>query len=919
MSDDDLKSFFENGTLTESIRYIDKQIQEQHYNIAYIVGYELVKLFPTNIELATLTIVAGLKLQKKVECYALCQKLSSQPGVNDTMKSYIYGLQKDTIDSICNNYTYYNKEIVQKILKKHKSKTPIITLTITTCKRLSLFQDTMNSFLNCCLDLDLIDEWICVDDNSSEEDREKMKELYPFFTFIFKSEKDKGHPQSMNIILNAIKSPFFFHMEDDWKFFCQKPYLTQCLEVLSQDSQIGQCLLNKNYGETPEHYAENGGFYKHTHTGMTYVIHEYYGTEEGMKKFVDKYGPCPNCAYWPHFSFRPSLIRTGVLKRLGEFNTFVSHFEREYAERYIKAGFYSAFLDTIHCMHTGRLTAEINDETKLNAYKLNNELQFSGKENTVLNGLETYVINLDRRTDRWTTFVNNNSHIVNKLNIKRYSAVDGSRLEPTEQLQRIFDGNDYNMRSGMVACAMSQIALYIQLLESNSNAYFIMEDDVELCPNFFERFCTVLSSLENYDICYLSYHLWPQYNNPEFFDKTKKPVCEKWGREQSLRTSIGGTSGYIITRQGAKKLLDFLNTTGMTNAIDTMQQKSADILDVYYCIPQLAYAECCTTNPSKDTDIQNNFTSLTIPVSDRLNRDIQYFSMFGKVETTTDYDTAKSLVNIKEVFCVIYSGVDAISLQTEFTYSYPLSTSHLIILTQEPSEEIKEQRFFQRLLVNGKYDISRAIKYKSKNNKIIPLSNTTHVLEAIQRVTPYTPCLPFDTIDGNTIDSIIDLTIRLANLSKEEIPSLVKSLCEEETEILTLYNGERYVRSKKYDISFVRDKVEALTENYIQKFTALYDLIHSEENLSFIICTRWPIIPIEKMEELISCLSKYNPNIEILCINGYEGELSSKYVRKVNIDFPVNLRVSGWPANKIDYDQKIFRVAITEPISRFLL
>ncbi len=101
-----------------------------------------------------------------------------------------------------------------------------IIFTITTCKRFDLFSKTINSFINCC-DVLKIDKWLCVDDNSSEEDREKMKKLYPFFEFIFKTENEKGHVQSMNIIFDKIKEyKYVCHMEDDWQFFEKRDYIS---------------------------------------------------------------------------------------------------------------------------------------------------------------------------------------------------------------------------------------------------------------------------------------------------------------------------------------------------------------------------------------------------------------------------------------------------------------------------------------------------------------------------------------------------------------------------------------------------------------------------------------------------------------------------------------------------------------------
>lgn len=517
-----------------------------------------------------------------------------------------------SIPKVADRYIGYNSEIVQKILNKVPNPLPMVTLTITSCKRYDLFEKTVNSFLNCCTDLDRIDKWLCVDDNSSEEDRKKMQEKYPFFEFYFKTLAEKGHPQSMNIIRTKVTTPYIFHMEDDWKFIVKKNYITLCMDVISQSDKIGQCLINKNYGETEKDYKTIGGIQNQTNIGTRFYIHEYCPTQEAYEKFYIKYGNGPNSAYWKHFSFRPSLLKKHIINDLGPYNEKISHFEAEYSDRYIRAGYVSAFLDGIYSLHIGRLTSEQFDDTKPNAYVLNSEKQFSGKEqslqsNTTVN-IKTYVVNLDRRPDRWESFTKQAPKF---LDYHRFSAVDGSKLIPNDQLQRIFEGNDYNMREGMVGCAMSHLKMWIELINSPFEAFCIFEDDLEFVPNFLEKFLHVYKNLPNdWDLCYLGHHLWKQFKTPDYFDKQAMPILEKWNTEQSLKYSIGGTGGYIISKKGANKLLEFINKSGMTNGIDTMQQKSADILNIYYCKPHLIYSECWLPGKNIDTDIQYSFKSL---------------------------------------------------------------------------------------------------------------------------------------------------------------------------------------------------------------------------------------------------------------------------------------------------------------------
>ena len=119
-------------------------------------------------------------------------------------QEWVTSFQRDkNIPKFKDNYLKYPKKKVENILKSLKNKQNFLTIfSITTCKRFDLFEKTMNSFINCCEDLNLIDMWICVDDNSSIEDKKKMKELYPFFRFIWKTKEQKGHYMSMNIIFS---------------------------------------------------------------------------------------------------------------------------------------------------------------------------------------------------------------------------------------------------------------------------------------------------------------------------------------------------------------------------------------------------------------------------------------------------------------------------------------------------------------------------------------------------------------------------------------------------------------------------------------------------------------------------------------------------------------------------------------------
>lgn len=665
------------------------------------------KIFPKSIYLKDeqgIMYFYSKNYEKSYKTYSKLLKLNLD---EKTSKNMLFN-QHFSIEHILDKYIHYNKEKVEQI-NNRKVKLPFITFTITSCKRLDLFEKTMNSFINCCKDLDLITEWICVDDNSSEEDRNKMKELYPFFKFIFKTKEDKGHPRSMNIIKRSINSPYFFHMEDDFKFFVEKNYLSECLDVLYDNKKIGQCLINKNYTETHRDINVLGGEFHKTNNNLRYYIHEQVETDEQRKLWYEKHGNGLSSNYWPHYSFRPSLVKTQILHDVGDFNENISHFEMDYAHRYKNKGYISAFLEGIYCIHIGRLTSERNDPSKTNAYELNNEHQLSNKENRIK--IKNVVINLDRRPDRYEEFKKNAINI----DYERFSAVDGKLLKGNSQLQFIFDNNDYNMRAGIVGCAMSHIKLYIELINSDYDAYCILEDDITFNTNFNKKYIHLLDQLSktDWDFVYLGHHLRYPDKHPECFNKEKLPIIEKYDVQKSFENSIGGTGGYIITKKGAEKLLDFINKNGMTNAIDTVQQKACNIMNIYYVTPHLIFAECWRGTNNIDTDIQFSTECLQKNNEERLKEELEYYK--DTITEINDYFIFKNMIeteNLNSSFTAFYyrnNDKNIINhLKTLSKYPYYTINDQIIIITIKNIEN----KFYNRFKKNNIWNIDEALETK---------------------------------------------------------------------------------------------------------------------------------------------------------------------------------------------------------------
>ena len=293
----------------------------------------------------------------------------------ESMLTYVNILRKKGMNLTNDNYKFidqiicYYRPLLGEASDRQLIPIPLaekkrvnVMLTVTTCKRFDLFEQTINSMKQCWKDLESVDYFFCVDDNSSQEDRMKMQTQYPFFNYYMKSADEKGHRESMNIIWNKlkeIKPTYWVHMEDDWLYFKSENYISRGIQMLEKYEALNvhQLVFNRTYGLMMADMNRVGGRL----------------IEPGIWLHEQKEVQGPNCAYWPHYSIQPSIIRTKVILELGNYDSPNTFFERDYANKYGAKGYQTIFFDSIYSLHIGKQHWE---KDGMNAYALNNIGQF---------------------------------------------------------------------------------------------------------------------------------------------------------------------------------------------------------------------------------------------------------------------------------------------------------------------------------------------------------------------------------------------------------------------------------------------------------------------------------------------------------------------------------------------------------------
>lgn len=222
-------------------------------------------------------------------------------------------------------------------------------------------------------------------------------------------------------------------------------------------------------------------------------------------------------------------------------------------------------------------------------------------------------VNLDRRPDRWKAFLDAATTAAGDAftrRIRRHSAVDGAALAMTPEIAHLFRGNDFGSRRGMVACALSHLAVWEQVADGDGRPCLVLEDDARLITGFVDQLAAVrlqLSELdEPADLAYLGYSSWrgPGAHRPH-------PAQSVTVRPMDWSDHMGGCFGYLLFRPGARSLLGRAARDGIHHGIDwfIMRQAAPDLC-VMRVEPHLVSASVAVPGSQGDSNVQHDFEPL---------------------------------------------------------------------------------------------------------------------------------------------------------------------------------------------------------------------------------------------------------------------------------------------------------------------
>lgn len=168
--------------------------------------------------------------------------------------------------------------------------------------------------------------------------------------------------------------------------------------------------------------------------------------------------------------------------------------------------------------------------------------------------MRIYAINLDRSVDRWTSL----SRLAGDFGfeIVRIAGVDGVKTRPEERVDcdaRTFERNNgRTMLPGEYGCYRSHLKALATFHATGEAAGVIVEDDIDLSTTLIGRADAAIKAIPDADVVKLCNHRVVGFKHV-----TTSEAGDEIGR--AAHGPQGSAACYVVTRKGAKRLLDGLN------------------------------------------------------------------------------------------------------------------------------------------------------------------------------------------------------------------------------------------------------------------------------------------------------------------------------------------------------------------------
>ena len=179
---------------------------------------------------------------KHAEAFTLCRGLLARPDLPDPDRQRIAANRDLLVPAMLEAASPYPEALVQSLLAGAGERAEV-TVSLVAGPDRQTTEQTLNSFLACCLDVSRVGRFLVLDTGLSAPDRAKLRKRYGFLEFARRRSSDKPAAQLAQLRAQ-IDGRFWLHLGAGWRFFAPENFITRLTAVLDAEPQVFQVGIN---------------------------------------------------------------------------------------------------------------------------------------------------------------------------------------------------------------------------------------------------------------------------------------------------------------------------------------------------------------------------------------------------------------------------------------------------------------------------------------------------------------------------------------------------------------------------------------------------------------------------------------------------------------------------------------------------
>ncbi len=207
-------------------------------------------------------------LGRHEEALRLCRRLLDRSDIPDGDRRRIARNRDQSAPALLEAATSYPESLVSNIIGHAPSAE--ISVSLVTGTRRSVVEATVDSFVNCCLDIGRVGRFVALDTGLPVADRRSLQHRYPFLEFIA-GPRAEGVAQ-LQYIQDRLHGRYWLHLGQGWRFFAPESLIGRLRAVLAAEPHVVQVGVNIADADSLAGACAAAGAIRSAGDGTRYVL-----------------------------------------------------------------------------------------------------------------------------------------------------------------------------------------------------------------------------------------------------------------------------------------------------------------------------------------------------------------------------------------------------------------------------------------------------------------------------------------------------------------------------------------------------------------------------------------------------------------------------------------------------------------------